>query len=59
MDDKKILENNQIDIDEYQEYFNGQAEVEREKQIRESISLQEAMQEALEESDIQNSVLVT
>lgn len=59
MDDKKILENNQIDIDEYQEYFNGQAEVEREKQVRESISLQEAMQEALEESDIQNSVLVT
>ena len=59
MDDKKILENNQIDIDEYQEQFNGQAEVEREKQIRESISLQEAMQEALEESDIQNSVLVT
>ena len=27
MDDKKILENNQIDIDEYQEYFNGQAKL--------------------------------
>ena len=62
-EDNKLLKDNQMSLDTYNIYndndYNGQSEVEREQQVRDSISIEEAINKALEDSQIQNQVLVT